>query len=285
MAIVARNNNIRYSSPSPSDRSISNDTESDDNGYHSGDEEDLTVASRAPRPSAHGDRSVRNPYLTPKKNLLRGSNDSGISMSYMTPDVKSEAIDVDPLSPSAGRSRRDRQLRTNSQPKRPAATPIQVKEETKEEIKDETKEDTFLVKLGPRHFQRFRHPAKELIDFLKMPLCKTALTKGYIYTFELENDCPYYKIGFTAQGKKDKTLEHAIERRMRQHAKCGWQKPKVNFKIKVPHAYKVEQIVFKHLAAARLREVNMSQGVNGKQCDHGSHKEVSYEFNYHANFS
>lgn len=106
-----------------------------------------------------------------------------------------------------------------------------------------------------------------------MPLCETALKEGYIYAFQLENSCNLNKIGYTTLGKHDDTLEDSLLRRMKEHNSCGWPKPEPALKVQVPHAQRVEQIIGKHLGDRRMKECDMTKGLNGKSCGHNIHHE------------
>lgn len=133
--------------------------------------------------------------------------------------------------------------------------------------------DPPLVTPSPRTFQYSKHPAKELVNYIKRPLCSTAQKEGYIYTFQLEADCNLNKIGYTTQGKNDDTLKDSLARRMSEHKSCGWPEPKCVLEIQVPHAQRVEQIIGKHLGYRRVEECNMTNGLNGKTCKHKIHRE------------
>lgn len=236
----------------------------DDSGYLAieGEERRVSAPEQSPQLVAASLLLPHTPRRTPTLEVL---HDSG----YHTLERSSEDKVEEPPSPSLRRSERIKQLRAKGDLARSDESLVGEPRPLKEVLKPEY----IQFRPAPRKWRHYRHPAKELLHYIKQPLGKTALEEGNIYTFQLENNTNYYKIGYTNKGVNDEAIEAAVPRRMKEHKKCGWPNPKVVFRLRVLHAQRVEHIIGKHLAWCNMEEYGMTQGVNGKTCSHSTHHE------------
>lgn len=255
----------------------SSDPDFDDSGYQSADEQDSINNSPAPPlPTIRADHaSASNEYATlvvetPKKSPLPASTDSAISLTFdffgERQTKQSVADEIEPASPLAGKATKSKRGTADASPSRPAASPIQPTT-----FKRETESGSRPTKPPPRIFRPFKHPSKDMIKYIKRPLGSQDLKEGYIYCFQVEG-CALNKVGSATLRKGDKSLMASFEKRMKEHERCGWHAEPV-FKLRVPHAHRVERIIQHHFVAGRREEQNTCKGSNGRKCKHGIHIE------------
>jgi hypothetical protein len=99
-----------------------------------------------------------------------------------------------------------------------------------------------------------------------------AMKDGRIYAFTIDG-CKFYKIGYAARREGEKSLEDSLNKRIREHERCGWHNPEKVLDYCVPHAYRVEKIIHHHLEEDRQREHNLCKEIDGQKCKHIKHTE------------
>lgn len=261
---------------------VYSDLDFDDSGFYSGDEEDSTENTIAPlgvlgvdEPSAF---SITNKYTAPRTPQSRppfpptDSTDSAISMTFDETAQVAIRSEECPGSPLADKAKRRNQRPTNAKLSRRTPTSVQPKIVSAAEISRRGPTTP-----TPRIFESSSkwspwENSKRLKTYIKNPLTPKAMEEGYIYCFQLD-DCKYTKIGYAAHREGESSLQKSLDKRIKEHERCGWWNPTVVIHEKVPHVYRVEQIIHRHLAANKKDEVQMSKGSNGQKCKHKAHGE------------
>lgn len=252
------------------------DSDFEDSGYQSGDEND----SKSNSPATHlstdkaSHSSISNDYVmqpprTPEKAPPIVWADSAISMSF---DLSSEgqakkslAKEIGLESPLASKTAEYKPVKLNFQTPPPAATLTPPKL-----FQNITKSGS----TAQRTFGSFKkHHSHALMEFIEESLGSGSLKDGYIYCFQVDG-CAFYKIGCVTQRGNDKSLDDSFDRRMKEHKRCGWCKVKIVLKSPlVKHALRIEGIIHRHLTEKRKKEKNMDPGSNGRKCKHKTHTE------------
>ncbi len=107
----------------------------------------------------------------------------------------------------------------------------------------------------------------KLLKMLMEDISDKGEPAGAVYGFRRVGT-EYIKIGYVS-GRKKASVEAAFEQRRKEFKRCGYQLD-LKFFIPVPHAFRVEQLVLRHLAGRRYKEVPCNSGkVAGKRMSSG----------------
>ena len=243
--------------------------ESDDNGVT--DDNHEVASATVTTGKSPNSKGIESPE-TPKRPPPMPTTDSGY-MSFERPTakvtIKTEECPPSPLVARGGR-RKSQQLSKTSRPEPP---PIQLKASP---VAESSIPIPPARKVRPSKssssWSPWNDPNKGMKKYMRAALGTAAMKDGYIYAFTIDG-CTFYKIGYAARRKGEKSLEDSLNKRIREHEKCGWHNPKIVLHFRVPHAHRVEKIIHHHLKENRQREHNLCKEIDGQKCKHVKHTE------------